>query len=137
MSSPINSIQVIRAAYMAYRTSATFIRILKCKWHLSHWDPSKLTHFNGYFDEDSSIFPRQIPVEMCQFTRIPITCISVSSILVNFFTIQTDINSDTWQLSRHLWQVPSQEENYFLLINRNMMFCFAIKRYSVRFLKQN
>ena len=38
----------------------------------SHWDPSKLTHSNRYFDEDSSCYSCQdTRVGMCQFTRIP------------------------------------------------------------------
>ena len=34
--------------------------ILQHKRHVkaNHWDPSKLTHFNGYFDEASSSYPR-------------------------------------------------------------------------------
>ena len=32
-------------------------KILQQKRHFkaSHWDPSKLTHFNRYFDEDSEL----------------------------------------------------------------------------------
>ena len=27
---------------------------------ISHWNPRKLTHFNGYFDEDSWSYPRKL-----------------------------------------------------------------------------
>ena len=30
----------------------------------SYWYPNKSTHFNRYFDEDNSSYPRQIPAEM-------------------------------------------------------------------------
>ena len=39
----------------------------------SHWDLSKLTHFNGYFDENNSGYPlHNTRVEMCQFSMNPI-----------------------------------------------------------------
>ena len=37
--------------------SLTLRKIQQHKRHVyaSHWDPRKLTHFNGYFDEDSNL----------------------------------------------------------------------------------
>ena len=52
--------------------------------YASHLDPGKLTHFNEYFYEDSSSYPRKnTPVEKCQFTRIPMTRLNVSLLLQN------------------------------------------------------
>ena len=51
----------------------------------SFWDPSNLTQFNGYFDEDSSSYPHQnTRVEMCEFNRIPMPHFKVSFILQIF-----------------------------------------------------
>ena len=67
----------------------------------SHCDGEISTHFNSYFGEDSSSYPRQnnstgilariaqailvkIPIEMCQFTKVPMTRLNESFVLQNF-----------------------------------------------------
>ena len=63
-------------------------KILQHTRHVSarHWDPSDATHLNGYFDEGISSYPRQnTRVEMCQFTRIPMTRLNVPLMLQIFF----------------------------------------------------
>ena len=45
----------------------TMKKFLQRKRHFKaiHWDPSKLTHFNSYFDEDSLRYPRQNTLIEC------------------------------------------------------------------------
>ena len=47
----------------------------------THLDPSKFTHFNKYFDDDSA---SKYLFKMCQFTGITMTRFQVSFMLQNF-----------------------------------------------------
>ena len=51
----------------------------------SHWNPSKLTHFNTRISKRIARYPCQNKtVEMCPFTRIPMTRFNVSFMLHTF-----------------------------------------------------
>ena len=56
---------------------------LNRQFETRHWSPSKLTHYNWYSDEDSACYPRQISVDMCQFTGI-FQCLASKCGLCNF-----------------------------------------------------
>ena len=44
----------------------------------SHWDPSKLTHSNRYFDEDSSVSSSKYLLQCDNSVEIPMTRLNVS-----------------------------------------------------------
>ena len=74
---------------MKIMKNATLRKILQHKRHLkvSHWDPSKLTHFNRYFDEDRSLSSSKYLLNCVNLlgSQFSVTRFKVSLKLQNFF----------------------------------------------------
>ena len=73
----------VNVSYLAGNSSLR--KILQHKWHFkaSHWDPSKLTHFIRYFDNDKSL--SFIHFTGNQFTGTPMTRFKVPFTLQIFY----------------------------------------------------
>ena len=50
---------------------------------------TKLPNFDGYFDYEYFYKITKIPVEMCQFIRIPMTRLNVSFMLQDFLSVNS------------------------------------------------
>ena len=60
---------------------------------MSHWNHSKLTHFNGCI---LTRITRWIPVEMCQFSRVPNVSLKRDEFLLRKFSQRTQPLSSDW-----------------------------------------
>ena len=58
---------------------------------MSHWDPSKLTHCNGYFDEGSSRYPRENTCRNVSINQDPTDLLRSVAYAAEFFSVK--INS--------------------------------------------
>ena len=84
---------------------------------MSHWDPSKLTHFNtGILTRKARVILVKITVEMCPFTRIPMTCLNVLFMLQNFSQCSLTVlslvplSSEVYRIQRFKWYQSTYEK---------------------------